>query len=88
MYCLYTCAMFLSGVTERCVCECFEDVQAGFGFSVDVVNVLLECHSHVIGHSKCCGSVDVSYECVVRCAIWLCVIFLGPGCKQCSCGLS
>ena len=68
---MYTCNVFF-GVTERCFCNCSEDLQTGFGFSVDVVRVLLESHSFVIGHSKCCEGVGVGYGCVVECDSGLC----------------
>ena len=61
-------------MTERFVCTSSEDVQAGFGFSVYVVIVLLKRHSYVIGHSRCCRSVGVRYGYVIEIESGLCVV--------------
>ncbi len=45
------CDGFL-GVTEGCVGQCTEDVQASFGFGVYSLNVGPERQSFVVGHSK------------------------------------
>ena len=35
------------GVSECCVCEGPDDIQPGFGFCVDCVGVIFECHPSV-----------------------------------------
>ena len=54
------------GVTERCICKCSEEVQTCFWFYVDVVYVLSERHSSVVGHSKCGGVVGVRDQLTVQ----------------------
>ena len=51
---VYLCEVFF-GLTEGCICECSEDVQADFSFSVNVVSVVPERQTSVVGHSKCGG---------------------------------
>ena len=46
-------------VSDKYVCKCVEDVKVGFGCGVYFVRVLLDRHSSVMGHSKCCGSANV-----------------------------
>ena len=45
---LFVCSdnVFL-GVTVCSVCECADDIQPGFGFSVNVLCMLFECHPSV-----------------------------------------
>ena len=57
-------------------------VQAGRSFSVNVVSVLPERHSSVVGHSKCGGGGLVGNGCVVECNCGLCSVFAGPGCDE------
>ena len=54
-------------MTEGCICKCSYDVQAGFSFSINVVRVLPERHTSVVGHSKCGGGVRVGNGCVSEC---------------------
>ena len=60
------CGDVFLGVTERCICECSEDIQAGLGFSVNVVCVLPECHTPIVSHSKDSGGVSLRDRCVVQ----------------------
>ena len=55
---LFVCCynVFL-GVSVSCVCECAEDVQSGFCFSIYVVCVCLERHSSIVSDSKDGGVV-------------------------------
>jgi len=70
-------------VSKGCICECLEDVQGSFGLSVNVVRVLPERHSSIVGHSKCCGGVGVGNRYVVECDCGLCVVFAGPRLNKC-----
>ena len=53
------CGDVFLGVTERCICECSEDIQASLGFVVYVVSVLPESHPPIEGHSKDGGGIGV-----------------------------
>ena len=53
------CGDVFLGVTERCICECSEDIQASLGFVGYVVSVLPECHPPIEGHPKDGGGVGV-----------------------------
>ena len=46
-------------MTERSNCKCSEAVQTCFCFCVDVLYVLSERYSSVLGHTKCGGVVGV-----------------------------
>ena len=73
---LFVCSddVFL-GVTVCCVCECSDDIQPGFGSSVNVLCVLFECHPSVKCHSKDCGCVVDWDGGVEECNMWLGVVF-------------
>ena len=67
-------------LSEGCVGECSEDIEAGFRFSVDVICVWFGCHCAVVSQSECGGPVGVGYWCVVKCYRGLCVVFAELGC--------
>ena len=75
-YVLFVCSDYVFlGVTVCSVCECSDDIQPGFGFSVNVLCVLFECHPSVQCHSKDCGSVVDRDGGVEEGYMWLSVIF-------------
>ena len=55
------------GLTECCVGECSEDIEASFSLSVFVICVRGESNFFVICHFKCGGRVTVGYGYVVEC---------------------
>jgi len=61
-------------MTKRCVCECSEDVQAGFSFSVVTPSVV--------------GLFVKGDGCVAKFNCGLCCVFAGLGCDECECGFS
>ena len=73
------CDVFL-GVTIRGGCKSSEDVQAGLCLSVDMVSMLPERHSSVVGHSKDGGCWGVRDRTIVESDYWLSVVFAVPGC--------
>ena len=82
---LFVCGTdVLLGVTIRCVCECSDDVQPGFGFCVNCISVLFERHPSVEGHPKDGGCVCDWNWCVVYCDVRLSIVFMGVWCDECD----
>ena len=57
-----------------------------FDFSINVVSVLPERHTSVVGHSMCGWGIRVGNGWVVECNCGLVRVFLVPWCDECWCG--
>ena len=73
-------------MTKRCLCECSEEVQTCCCICVDVLFVLSEHHSSVVGHSKCGGVVGVWDQFTVHRDGRLLCAFVVPWDDACQCG--
>ena len=86
-YVLFVCGGYVFlGVTVCSVSECSDDIQPGFGSSVDVLCVLFECHPSVQCHSKDGGSVVDRNRGVEKGYQRLGVIFSIVWCDECEGG--